>query len=105
MITAMLASTANCRSSDSVATVPRVMAMISAERTKSVRMAPLILSFSSAAMSTCGSTSALAQLGDAGGVFLGAVQEAMGELLEALEAEEGAADHQQAASPAPARRR
>ncbi len=41
-----------------VATVPRVIATISAERMKSVRTAPLILSFSTATRSTVGSTSA-----------------------------------------------
>ena len=79
--------------------------MISAERTKSVRMAPLILSFSIATRSTCGSTSAFGELGRARGVFLAAVQEAVGELLEAFEAEEGAADHEQRRHQRQARRR
>ena len=44
-----------------VATVPRVMAMISAERTKSVRTAPLIFPFSKATRSSLVSTRAAAR--------------------------------------------
>jgi hypothetical protein len=56
-------------------------------------------------MSAPGSSSALAQLGAVRGVFLAAVQEAVGELLEALVAEEGAADHQERRHQPRARRR
>jgi hypothetical protein len=41
--TAMLARTATCGPKAASATMPRVMTMISAERTKSVRIAPLDL--------------------------------------------------------------
>jgi hypothetical protein len=41
--TAMLARTATCVPKAASATMPRVMTMISAERTKSVRIAPLDL--------------------------------------------------------------
>jgi len=58
--TAMPASTMTCWVKLALATVPRVMAMISADRMKSVRIAPRILSFSKATISTAGSASALA---------------------------------------------
>ena len=95
MMTAMAASTSNLRQNGASATVPSVMTMISADRMKSVRTAPLILSFSSASRSTAGSCSALHQLGVVRRVLVLAVQELVGELLDALEAEKGAADHEQ----------
>ena len=51
-------STANCSISGLLATVPKVITMISAERTKSVRTAPLILSFSNCTISTVSSSMA-----------------------------------------------
>ncbi|MNR65092.1 hypothetical protein D3C85_1880020 [compost metagenome] len=51
-------STMICWVSGASATVPRVMAMISADRMKSVRTAPLILSFSKATRSMFGSARA-----------------------------------------------
>jgi hypothetical protein len=58
MISEMAASTANCWAKGWVATVPSEITMISAERMKSVRIAPLILSFSNATMSTDSSLTA-----------------------------------------------
>src|SRR5574340_111539 len=58
--TAIPASTATCLPNVASATVPRVMTMISADRMKSVRTAPLILSRSSATRSTAGSVTACA---------------------------------------------
>src|SRR5690606_553235 len=55
---AMVDSTSTWVVKVAAATVPRVMATISAERMKSVRTAPLILSFSKATRSTLGSLSA-----------------------------------------------
>ena len=69
--------------------------MISAERMKSVRIAPLILSFSNATRSTLGSATACDELGVVRVVLVLGVQELVRQLLDALEAEEGAADHQQ----------
>jgi len=51
-------STASWVCSGALATVPSAMTMISADRMKSVRMAPLTLSRSKVAMSTCGSAMA-----------------------------------------------
>ena len=58
MMRAMPTSTASCVQKSACATAPSVMAMISADRMKSVRTAPLILSFSIAARSAFGSSSA-----------------------------------------------
>ena len=58
MMMAMPDSTATCWANAAVATVPKVMAMISADKIKSVRIAPLILSFSNSTKSTLASTSA-----------------------------------------------
>ena len=60
MAMAMPPSTVTCVPKGEAATVPSVIAMISADRMKSVRTAPLILSRSSAARSSCGSFSARA---------------------------------------------
>ncbi|MNJ58805.1 hypothetical protein D3C77_544580 [compost metagenome] len=49
---AMMDSTATWRVKSAPATAPRLMTMISADRMKSVRMAPLILLRSNATMST-----------------------------------------------------
>ena len=54
----MPASTATWVAKGESATVPSVMTMISADRTKSVRTAPRIFSFSKATMSTAGLESA-----------------------------------------------
>ena len=54
----MTISTTAWFTSGSPATVPSAMAMISADRMKSVRMAPLIFRFSSSTRSTFGSASA-----------------------------------------------
>ncbi|MOA22157.1 hypothetical protein D3C78_1426990 [compost metagenome] len=56
--TAMPDSTMICWVSGESATIPKVMAMISAERMKSVRTAPLILAFSKATRSTLASATA-----------------------------------------------
>ncbi|MNP46974.1 hypothetical protein D3C76_1410090 [compost metagenome] len=58
MTMAMPDSTMICWLSGASATVPRVMAMISADRMKSVRTAPLILVFSNATRSTLASATA-----------------------------------------------
>ncbi|MCY1344920.1 hypothetical protein D9M69_309690 [compost metagenome] len=60
MIAAIPTSTATCLPKAASATVPRVITMISAERMKSVRIAPLILSFSMATRSTAGLATASA---------------------------------------------
>ena len=95
MINAMPASTATCVPNDAAATVPRVMTMISAERMKSVRMAPWILSFSRATRSTVGSASACGEFGVMRVVLGSAVQKLVRQFLEAFEAEKRAAQHQQ----------
>ena len=69
--------------------------MISAERMKSVRIAPLILSRSKATRSTLGIGQRLDDLGVVGVVLGLGVQQLVRQLLHALEAEEGAADHHQ----------
>ncbi len=58
MRTAIPASTVTRVTNGAVATIPSVITMISADSTKSVRMAPLIFCFSSATRSTAGSASA-----------------------------------------------
>ncbi|MNV81550.1 hypothetical protein D3C71_1752230 [compost metagenome] len=58
MTTAIPDSTTICWVNGESATMPRVMAMISAERMKSVRTAPLILAFSNATRSTLASATA-----------------------------------------------
>ena len=93
--TAMAASTATCCPNGAPATVPREMTMISADRMKSVRTAPLILSFSSATMSTDSSRHRVQQLVVVLLVLVRAVQEFVRQLFEALVAQEGAAQHQQ----------
>ena len=60
MASAMATSTATCCPNGAFSTVPSAITMISADRMKSVRTAPLIFSFSSATMSTVGSASARA---------------------------------------------
>ncbi len=59
MTMAMVLSTVSWVMKGLLCTVPSVMAMISAESMKSVRMAPLILAFSTATRSTAGSDSAV----------------------------------------------
>ena len=78
-----------------VATVPSVITMISAERMKSVRTAPLILSFSSATRSTLGSSDTSTSSAWCASSSALRVQQLVRQLLEALEAQEGAAEHQQ----------
>ena len=58
MTSAIATSTLNWLVSGLSATVPSAITMISADSTKSVRMAPLILSASKAARSTCSSATA-----------------------------------------------
>ena len=55
----MVLSTVTCVVNGLACTVPKVIAMISADKIKSVRIAPLILSFSTATRSTAGSDSAV----------------------------------------------
>ena len=91
---AMPTSTATRTPNAAVPTVPSVITMISADRMKSVRMAPLILSRSTARGSTVGIDQDGAQF-LAVRVVLRAVHERVRDLLEALVAEEQAAGHQQ----------
>ena len=91
----MPASTATRVAKGASATTPSVITMISADRMKSVRTAPLIFAFSAATTSTAGSDVAAHQLGVARGVLRPTVQEPVRELLEALVAEIGAAEHEQ----------
>jgi hypothetical protein len=72
-----------------------VIAMISADRMKSVRTAPLILSRSTATRSTCGIGQRGRQRFVFGRFLVRAVHELVRELLKAFEAEKGAAHHQQ----------
>ena len=58
MMIEMLTSTTTCFANTAVATVPSEITMISADRMKSVRTAPLILSRSKATRSTAGLASA-----------------------------------------------
>ena len=56
---AILVSTLTCVTNGLACTVPSVITMISADKIKSVRIAPLILSFSTATRSMAGSASAV----------------------------------------------
>ena len=91
----MPVSTPTCTSSARSATVPSAMTMISADRMKSVRIAPRILSFSTASSSSRERASAARCAAWCASSSAFRVQQLVRDLLEALVAQEQAADHQQ----------